>query len=249
MKASIPIAGGETKEFDLRPGTSVVFVGANGAGKTRLGVRLEKDIGQAGRAAHRIAAHRSLSFNDSIEMISYDRAEALLRYGHAQGSSESQKTDRWGNNPATKFLSDFDHVLRTLYAEQHDVAVAHLNTHRANPSTQPPTTKLLLLREIWQRLLPNRALVIQGANIKVSRPGETTNYLASSLSDGERVIFYLIGQALLVKRGAVLIVDEPELHIHKSILADLWDEIEGHRRDLTFIYTTHDLDFATSRRA
>jgi ABC-type cobalamin/Fe3+-siderophores transport system ATPase subunit len=248
MKANIPIENRKSEEFDLRPGTSVVFVGANGAGKTRLGIFLERTIGPE-RDVHRIAAHRSLSFNDAIEVISYERAEKMLRYGTDQGTPSHKEGFRWGSKPATILLSDFDHVLRALYAEQNEVAVDHLKKHRANPSERPPSTKLLQLKEIWERLLPHRTLIVQTASVKVRVPGRTDDYNASSLSDGERVIFYLVGQALLAKPSSVLIVDEPELHIHRSILADLWDQIEGARKDLTFIYTTHDLEFATTRHA
>lgn len=69
------------------------------------------------------------------------------------------------------------------------------------------------------------------------------------MSDGERAIFYMIGQALVAAEGTVLIVDEPELHVHRSIMEKLWDEIEASRRDCGFIYITHDLDFAAARSA
>lgn len=69
------------------------------------------------------------------------------------------------------------------------------------------------------------------------------------MSDGERVIFYLIAQSLIAKPDTVLIFDEPELHINKSILAKLWDAIESARPECSFIYITHDVEFASSRHA
>lgn len=42
-------------------------------------------------------------------------------------------------------------------------------------------------------------------------------------------------------------IDEPELHLNRSIRASLYTEIEAVRTDCTFIYLTHDIDFATSR--
>ena len=69
------------------------------------------------------------------------------------------------------------------------------------------------------------------------------------MSDGERAIFYLIGQTLVAAQDSLLIIDEPELHIHRSILAKLWDELEAARQDCAFIFITHDLGFAASRPA
>ena len=72
-------------------------------------------------------------------------------------------------------------------------------------------------------------------------------YKASQLSDGERVVFYLIGQALAVPSDGILVIDEPELHLHKSIQYPLWDRIEKVRNDCLFVYLTHDVEFAASR--
>lgn len=67
------------------------------------------------------------------------------------------------------------------------------------------------------------------------------------MSDGERAIFYFIGEVLCAKENSLIIVDEPENHLHKSILNRLWDAIEASRTDCVFLYITHNLDFASSR--
>jgi AAA domain, putative AbiEii toxin, Type IV TA system len=69
------------------------------------------------------------------------------------------------------------------------------------------------------------------------------------MSDGERAIFYLIGQTLLADESTLLIIDEPELHVHRSIMSKLWDELEAARTDCAFVFITHDLEFAASRTA
>jgi hypothetical protein len=48
-------------------------------------------------------------------------------------------------------------------------------------------------------------------------------------------------------RDAIVIVDEPEAHVHKAILLPLWDAIEKARVDCGFVYITHDSDFACAR--
>lgn len=69
------------------------------------------------------------------------------------------------------------------------------------------------------------------------------------MSDGERAIFYMIGQTLVAEANSLLIIDEPELHIHRSIMSRLWDELESIRPDCAFVFITHDLDFAAARSA
>jgi hypothetical protein len=51
-----------------------------------------------------------------------------------------------------------------------------------------------------------------------------------------------------VPKDGVFIVDEPELHLHRAIQARLWDAVERARPDCIFVYITHDLGFAASRR-
>lgn len=48
--------------------------------------------------------------------------------------------------------------------------------------------------------------------------------------------------------AGVLIVDEPETHLHSLLAARLWNELEDARLDIRFVYVTHDLTFALSRR-
>ena len=67
------------------------------------------------------------------------------------------------------------------------------------------------------------------------------------MSDGERVALYLLGQVLCAPPRAVIVIDEPEIHLHRAIQASLWDRAEASRPDCIFVYVTHDLEFAGSR--
>ena len=42
---------------------------------------------------------------------------------------------------------------------------------------------------------------------------------------------------------AVILVEDPEFYLHRSIMKSLWDSIENLRKDCTFVYLTHDLEF------
>ncbi len=119
---------------------------------------------------------------------------------------------------------------------------------------EPPETKLAATKRVWEGVLPHRKLEIGGGKVetRVVFEGSESNgslYNASEMSDGERVIFYLVGQALSAPEDGVIVIDEPELHLHRSIQARLWDAIESERSDCLFVYLTHDLDFAASRVA
>ncbi|WP_084294522.1 AAA family ATPase [Leisingera aquimarina] len=243
----------ESKLFQLETGETIIFVGANGGGKTRLTVHIENVLGIQ---SHRISAHRALNLNPGVAKIAEKKALAGLRTEHPDESSLQnpgrRAGSRWGNKHATHLLNDFEYLIQALFADQSNTALQAYQRHKPGAeATDEPfrTTKFDKLEEIWRALLPHRKLHISGDDILVSIPGRDEKYTASEMSDGERAIFYMIGQALVAAENTVLIVDEPELHVHRSIMSKLWDAIEAARPDCGFVFITHDLEFAASRAA
>lgn len=234
--------------IDIHPGSSLVLLGANGSGKTRLGVLIEKNIGTT-TEVHRIAAHRSLTMNTKVQTPTFEIAERRLFYGSDQGTQNHKEGHRWQGQPATALLSDFDHLLTCLYAEENKVSVNHRQIHLKNPNAKAPITRFDKLVGIWNSLLPHRNLLVVDSDVKVQALNTELPYDARELSDGERNIFYLIGQVLLLRPNSIVIIDEPESHINRCILPKLWDTLESSRKDCTFIYLTHDIEFTNSRRA
>jgi hypothetical protein len=175
-----------------------------------------------------------------------------LTTGGPSAQGYNRRDHRWGSKPEISPIDDFESVLQALFAQQNRVLVDLHNVRKSGTETSLPITKLDTLQRIWQRLLPHRALEIRDAAIIVQIPqgpfhsGDGT-YLPSNMSDGERVIFYLIGQTLLAPEKGIIIVDEPELHIHPSLSSALWDTLEAERPDLAFVYITHDIEFAANR--
>lgn len=205
--------------------------------------------------AHRVSAHRSLSMNPKVPKISEEEALSGLRSGDLRSNYQDvyrRNANRWRQNAATHLLDDFNFLLQAMFAEQ---ANTSLLAYHANKPGHPAsrvafkTTKFDRLKEIWERLLPHRSLTITGDDISVASSEEGAGYAASEMSDGERAIFYMIGQTLVAAQNQLLIIDEPELHVHPSIMAKLWDELEAARPDCAFIYITHDLHFAMNRSA
>lgn len=244
----IPGPDGPT-QMNVGAGTSLIFVGANGGGKTRLAVRIEEALGEA---AHRISAHRALNLNPDVAKISERNALAGLRTGNPNENARLKHRlgSRWGGKAAVGLLTDFDYLVQVLFAEQANTSLA---THRrtlAGDLTEPvQPTNFDRLAEIWKRLLPHRELHVTGDNIQVSIAGTAEKYPAGEMSDGERSIFYMIGQALVADKDSLLVVDEPELHVHPSIMSKLWDALEAARPDCAFVFITHDLYFAATRVA
>ncbi|KZN18267.1 MULTISPECIES: AAA family ATPase [Pseudomonas] len=242
---SIPTTNGPVS-LTLENGTSAILVGANGGGKSRLAVYLEN---AGGEEIHRISAHRALELKPDVAKIKESKALKGLRFGHADDAVglHHRVGHRWGAKGASMLLNDFDFLLQVLFAEQSRTALATHQRSRAGSSEEATATKFEQLKIIWEHLLPHRELVFSGDDIQVRVPGNEVLYSAADMSDGERAIFYLIGQILVATENSVLVIDEPELHIHRSIMSKLWDQLENVRPDCALLFITHDLEFAASR--
>ncbi len=230
----------------------VVIVGANGSGKTRLGSWIDLKSNQS-NYTHRISAQKSLQFPESVNSMAVDKSESMLLYGYhdvREGSPTNYKMGhRWHNLPDTSLLNDYEKLLIYLFSENNEESSRYKDEARKSTCRiEPPITKLDRVKEIWEKVMSHRELVIGSGNVTArDKKNSHINYNAAGMSDGERVSFYLIGQCISVPRDHILIIDEPELHLHKSIQYALWNEIEKARRDCCFVYLTHDVEFAASR--
>lgn len=112
-----------TTELQFERGQSILILGANGGGKTRLGVHLDTELN---RRSHRIAAQRALQFSASVQLVDFDIAMEKLQYGtsrsvhtHLEGDLlfNQKQHNRFGNKPATFLLSDYEMLLQALFGE------------------------------------------------------------------------------------------------------------------------------------
>lgn len=241
---SLPRTGGGSQT--ITTGRNLLFVGANGSGKTRLGTWLDMSSPDQARV-FRISAQKSLAMPDTTTPTSIDLAEQDLVFGHPNAGKN--KNNRWQNRPATFFLNDFQKLMVFLFSDEtEENAKFKVAQRQSATKLEPPLTRMDKVKQAWERILPHRELVVGGLRIQTQVRGDTSKiYNSSEMSDGERVIFYLIGQCLAAPQNGIIVIDEPELHLHKSVQAPLWAEIERLRPDCLFVYLTHDVDFAVAQ--
>lgn len=236
-------AGAEQNELEFE---QLVVVGANGAGKTRFGSWIEEHNYEI---VHRISAQKSLSMPSSVSTTSIEIAKEDLLYGMHYDNKEwlkihGRKNNRWNKNLNTSLLNDYEQLMVLLHSEEYEKAV-YFKDHGG----EKPITKLDKIQRIWESVLPHRKLEKRAGVIDIYPNGyHDKKYNGSEMSDGERCIFYLIGEILCAPDKAIIVIDEPEMHIHASLIKHLFDLIEAERPDCAFIYLTHNIDFAFSRQ-
>ena len=234
---------------------SLVIVGANGSGKSRLGVAIE----ELHPNSHRISAQRSLVFKEEIEVKSIIAAEMLQRFGNFSqqkhwGEEQNRKyamdqkmNSRWGSRPTSHLLEDFDHILSVLVAHENAENLLFKREYQSGVRPdQYPVSKQDRVIHVWNRVMIHRDVEISD-NRLYAKDSSENRFNGIEMSDGERVAFYLIAQSICAPANALVIIDEPEIHLHRSVQYRLWDAIEAERPDCAFVYITHDLEFAASR--
>ena len=239
------------KESHITSVNSLIIIGANGSGKSKLGAWIEQ---QDLENVHRVAAQRSLNFSKHIHLKSYEESEREFFYGVAdENLRRNSKIHRWGSKDhTTKPIDDFDAVLSALLAQQRNEAQRYLDSCRkAEESGQEkpctPTTPLDRLKAIWKEVFPHRDLEEKDSKFiaAFSHENNRKEYPATQMSDGERAVLYLAAQVLCIPNDKTIIVDEPEVHLHPSLMGRLWRALETARPDCFFIFITHDIQFAS----
>ena len=242
---------------ELEFGRPIVLLGANGAGKTRFSARIEEINDPAFRNGsliakshiHRLSAQKSLNISTSIPLFDLESSEKNLFLGNTEVFA-GKNSFRFQSNPITNLLNDYQYALSLLFAEaQRELQKEHDKARecssKGEPIPNPSDTVVDKAQRIWNTLLPHRTIDLSGNGVHVNYQAQ--KYHGKEMSDGERVMLYMICQALVVKPNTLFIIDEPELHIHKAIVKELWTQLENERPDCVFMFLTHDIDFALSR--
>ena len=88
--------------------------------------------------------------------------------------------------------------------------------------------------------LPIEIIVEQRQKVVASRSGSAP-YSVAELSDGERNAFLIAADVLTAEAGTLLLIDEPERHLHRSIISPLLSLLFKKRKDCAFVVSTHEV--------
>lgn len=217
----------------LRDVRQVTIIGANGAGKTRF---CNKLVEQCGDHAFRMSALKAI-------FATADKVPQLK-------GSISERFDKLNKNMQQVFntaTTEFDKLTYVMMVDEFR-DLMNFKAHRLmKEEIAFPKTKLDVVVKNWQEVFPKNKILRENGKLLFTTEGQTDKYSSLRLSDGEKAVLYYLGAVLYAMEDAVIFVDDPESFIHPSIMQTLWNVIEEMRPDCTFVYSTHDVDFASSR--
>lgn len=235
---NFPAQDAEISQLQLEPGQMMFVLGANGTGKSSLMHRFaQQNQGQI----RKIAAHRQTWMNtDALDMTPANKLRTEQNIRNEDQSVESRYRDQHAAQRASMTiyeLIDAENVRArsiTTAFDQGDMDAAK----EAAKVEAPITVINELLR---QSNIPVTITIRQNERVMASKD-EGPEYSAAQLSDGERNALLIAGNVLTAPHGTLLIIDEPERHLHRSIISPLLSQLFERRSDCGFVISTHDND-------
>ena len=234
---------------------NTVLVGANGSGKTTLANILRDTLNiQDGIV---IPAQKLLLIPtfDNIPTLKAE-SEPFRQYQKTivddKRTYSAKNQDDFPYTIAKEYGSEYRKVLALLIAERNAKRNEIIDKKQDGTEFKKAEFKTTIdtVIEIWNDLIPHREMYLDpdcNLIIKYRKGEEEKGYEAYKMSDGERIILYLVGRIMQAPKNGLIIVDEPEVYLHRTVVDKLWNRLEKEREDCIFIYMTHDLQFATSR--
>ena len=191
--------------------------------------------------AKRVSAHRqtwftsnALDFTPAKKMqvaqnIDARDLEIAARWKDDVGAQRSQlvvfdliNAENIRAREIAKAIDQNDAARATAYAQTHDRPLHLLN-------------KLLLTSNI------PITLSVEDDERVVASKNNGAPYSIAELSDGERNAMLLASQVLTAKHDTLFLIDEPERHLHRSIISPLLSALFRQRPDCAFVIATHDI--------
>jgi ABC-type cobalamin/Fe3+-siderophores transport system ATPase subunit len=225
--------------IDLCQGETLYVLGANGSGKSTLLFEwAKKDV-----TSNLVAGNREISFaspavvtNASESAQQETAAKAKIQNNASARFNRMQHNDQsWLNGLVFKLKSLGEHKNELYVQADRDGRAAEKEKLHANMPI-----KLLNNAFISANLKISMSWDAQ-SNLNVKKDNIDDEYGFNAMSDGERSAFIITACAILAGHGSMVLLDEPERHLHRSISSPLMSYLRRIRPDLNWVISTHDL--------
>jgi ABC-type cobalamin/Fe3+-siderophores transport system ATPase subunit len=237
FELNIPLIAGEPLAFSVDVGQVVFVLGANGTGKSSL---MQRFYNVHSGSARRISAHRQTWFDSNVvNLTPQGKKQTEQQIIHADLQPESRWRDH--HSAARASIAIYDLIdAENMRARAIAGAVDEDNISLAKALAKEDAPIKLINDILRLSNLPIEISVHESEQVMASKNGGE-KYSISELSNGERNALLIAASVLTVKLGYVVFVDEPERHLHRSIISPLLTRLFASREDCAFVVSTHDV--------
>ena len=233
----IPKAGGIQYELTIELGQIVFVLGANGSGKSSL---MQKFYTDHQHEAIRISGHRQNWFPSNGNHLSSQQRQGV---GSQISSNDATLQARWRdeNSSQRASVAIYD-LINAMNIRARSMADA-VDAQNYDLATERGTkdAPINIINKLFHRAnIPIELFISETDEIFASKSGGA-RYSIAELSDGERNALLLGASILTARANMLILIDEPERHLHRSIISPLLTRLFSLRPDCAFIVATHDV--------
>ena len=246
MNWNIPQTSSQALPISLEAGDRLFMVGANGTGKSALIQHLVSS--NSNKTIKRISAHRQTWFDSgSIDITPQGRREFDQNYLHHETRTDSRWKD---HNPREKQSAIFFDLVAKDNAEARLLRSRLRQVDSQNPGRDfrdvIEAARTVPLFEQLNELLALGTLTVSlensdGEEILARHGNNGARFSIAQMSDGERNAALMAATVLTVEPGTTLLIDEPELHLHRAIIEPFLSALFEQRTDCAFVVSTHEI--------
>ena len=245
---AIPRLSGASLPLSLNVGDCLFVVGPNGSGKSALIQHLVTQ--HEGRNVRRIPAHRQTWLGSgSLELTPLSRKEFEQRHTDLERNYEALWQEYEADQKQAAVL--FDLVAReNTRARSITSFVDGNDLEKASKLASKSVSAFAQLNDLL--VLGALPIDLENSNdeeILAKNRRSNASYSIAQMSDGERNAAILGATVVTAKAGTVLLIDEPERHLHRSIIVPFLAALFAKRGDCTFVISTHELTLPTANPA
>ena len=259
MKFEIAMTSGETLELELDPGETLYIVGENGSGKSAL---LSELLGQSvGSPSRWLSARRRVHLSEvsgSTGFVTYDETNYRQDIAESRrGIFENQLQKAFMTEVRWQELEPVDRLTKPLFdfltkENRRAYAIADRVDHGTCPKGEEEESSLQSPTSLINQTLRGAGLKISirvepDWKIVASKQGGEP-YDLTRASDGERMAVLMAATVLTAPEKALIIIDEPDRHLHPSVVVPLMRSLVDLRHDCLFVVATYDASLPDSDR-
>jgi len=237
LKFTIQTSNNGQLDLPLTEGNALFVLGANGVGKSTL---MHKLFAQNRNHAKRILAHRQTWFTDNaMNMTASQKKDTERNIESFDSQLYSRWKDDWSRYRTS--LSIFD-LINSENIRARNIANAvdrdNIELAKEHSRSQAPIQAINELLAISN--IPITIILGKDEQLFASKNGSDL-YSIAELSDGERNALLIGADILTAEPNSLIIIDEPERHLHRSIISPLLTTLFVKRTDCVFVISTHDV--------
>ena len=234
---TFPNLENKPQEINLTKGDILFVLGANGTGKSGL---MHLLYSQNTHNVKRIYAHRQTWFpSNAMEITSSQKLQTESNISGYDIHVQSRWRDDYSGQRSQITL--FDLINAENKRARKAAAALDIGERKKAEKILEKNAPMKILNHLLKiSNLPIDILIGDNDQLFASKNGGGL-YSIAELSDGERNSILIAADVLTARKDTLFIIDEPERHLHRSIISPLLTALFRQRPDCTFVISTHDI--------